>query len=141
MRVRRRAAYRDVVIPEAFWRYLVMCRGMFEAGPRDGLEFWRDWLKREDDCRYVGHMVGKALRQQIEGGLLAAERENERLRDRLEDMEGFRAELVKQGFNPDDLQYRWRRQMECMREGLPARMLSECVEKMRAVLEAMAQGD
>ena len=141
LRVRRRAAYRDVVYPEDFWRYLVMCRATFGATPRDGLEFWREWLEHEGDCRDVGHKVGRRLRQQIEGGLLAAEWENGRLRERLEDMEVFRAELVKAGFDPDDLQYRRRRQMECMREGLPARMLEECVEKLQTVLQAMAQGD
>jgi hypothetical protein len=67
----RKAAWRDVQIPEALFRYILMCR--VSVGPeRDPLsrcnlnqEYWRKWLNEKEADRELGYRVAKGIQETV----------------------------------------------------------------------------
>lgn len=62
---KRKAAYRDVQIPESVWRYILMCRARiqreieYSATPQP--EEWRAWLEDREEGRRVGYAVADKI--------------------------------------------------------------------------------
>lgn len=79
---RRKAAHRDVVIPESVWRYVLMCRARIvqpNHTTRSRQEFWTEWLRERETDRTLGWEVGGKIRQLYEENVERVEKENNRL--------------------------------------------------------------
>lgn len=87
---KRRAAYRDVQIPESVFRYVLMCRSQIVGemkGENRSLEFWREWLARKRERQEVGHRVARRLRELYDENVTRVETESYRLRSQHERLE------------------------------------------------------
>ena len=95
---KRKAARRDITIPEDLWRYVLMCRAKIasDAKAGDDTEKWRDWLASKRQKKDLGWEVGGRI------GKLVAELQHERdeaVREAEKDLE-IRARLTELGFDP-----------------------------------------
>lgn len=79
---KKKAPYRQVVIPEDVYRYILMCRVIVgpEAPLQTAQEIWRTWLERKQEDRRLGYEVSKAIREKA----TEIDRENERLKAKME---------------------------------------------------------
>jgi hypothetical protein len=102
---KKKAPYRDVVIPESVYRYILMCRveisRKYETneGTR---EYWKKWLAQKDEDKRLGSSVASTIRKRA-GEL---EIENRRLRDQINQYDDVKRTLTALGYNPDSF-YRW----------------------------------
>lgn len=81
----KKAAWRDIEIPESLCRYLLICRTRivpphYYDAP-DKLEVWREWLKKRKDGAELGYQVSRGVRDymskmEVECERLRAENRN-----------------------------------------------------------------
>jgi hypothetical protein len=63
---KKKAPHREVEIPDAVFRYILMsrCEIVREYRPESGgLEYWREWLKEKAEKQDIGHRAGRRLRE------------------------------------------------------------------------------
>lgn len=79
---KRAPAFRDVVIPESLFRYVLMARTRVrnEYQSVDEAEKWRLWLAEKDEEKKIGWNVSCKIRQLVEKRIDKVESENKRLR-------------------------------------------------------------
>lgn len=101
---KKKAPYRDVQIPESIWRYIVMCRTRItkETSTEGAREFWTQWLASKNEDKYLGHRVGRKLKEVISKQIYEAQCENQRLKMELTGLQDVRTMLAKEfGFGVD----------------------------------------
>jgi hypothetical protein len=97
---RRKAAKRDVAIPEDVWRYILMCRVRIvdDTGMRrTKLEEWTEWLNQKREAQHIGHLAGRRLQELYREAL----REKEGALALVAEYDAIRERLRELGFNPD----------------------------------------
>lgn len=146
--VKKKAAHREVEIPESLWRYIVMCRAVItreQGDVRSKREFWEAWLKKKEINQRFGRHVASELRKEIEDRIVKAEKENERLEALMRGYEDVRQVLAKIGLDPDRRQYSWtverklREAKSAIPPGLAADLdaLAKKAAKVRDALESI----
>lgn len=98
---KRKAAYREVQIPEGLFRYILMWRAVIgdehmEKGSNKA--FWQSWLRNKEYNKRLGGMVSKRIREYV----WKVERENKDLKEMMVAYEEVRAWLTRAGINVDD---------------------------------------
>jgi hypothetical protein len=85
---KKKAPYRQVQIPEEFYRYILMCRvavtdrstfGRQLSDPEERRNYWAAWLKERKYRQELGWNVSKALKEVIDSQITAVEGVNRRL--------------------------------------------------------------
>lgn len=96
---KKKAAHRDVEIPDSLWRYILMCRVQIadEKPLETTVERWRNWLARKQEDRYLGYEVSKAIREKAK----ALETENQRLTLKMKTYDRLLGVLAHYGVSPD----------------------------------------
>jgi len=98
--IRKKAAWRDVKVPEELYRYILMSRvRVVNAGQADGLkgkEYWRAWLADKDEKKELGYRVARAVREHV----TRVEQENKLLRDQNRQFEIIKKMCADLGINP-----------------------------------------
>lgn len=100
--IKRKAPWRDVVVPENLYRYILMCRvatkseSQVFASKGHRLANWREWLAERAEGKSLGFRVSQAVARHV----YEVERENERLKKENEAFGVFRARLEELGVNP-----------------------------------------
>lgn len=96
---KKKAPYRQVEIPEAIYRYILMCRVKVQdpEPTQTAQETWGKWLARKNEDRRLGYEVSKAIREKS----LEIERENQRLTTRHQTYDSLLALLATLGISPD----------------------------------------
>lgn len=84
--MKRKAARRQVEIPEIFWRSVVM-RLDKKTPYATNAEFWREWLASKDETLDVGHRVSRKLRELISKKITTVMCENDLLKRRNENLQ------------------------------------------------------
>jgi hypothetical protein len=87
--IKRRAAYRDVEIPESVWRYILMSRAKitrdrFDYGQTDGRATALAWLEDRKADYTLGQKVAAKIARLAGERIEEIGKENERLKDLLE---------------------------------------------------------
>lgn len=95
---KKKAPYRDVVIPESIYRYILMCR-VKVAGEVDPMENsrdrWQAWLNQKAEDHKLGYQVAKRIRERATD----LEIENHRLTKVMTQYDSLRATLERLGYN------------------------------------------
>ncbi|HUW33402.1 MAG TPA: MmcB family DNA repair protein [Planctomycetota bacterium] len=110
--LKKRAAHRQLQIPEELFCYILMCRAKIIErqdgySERPDREWWEEWMKMRIEERRFGKIVGKAIRQTIDQRIRAAEDRNEELARENRDLSEVREQirqLFPAGFNPSSYQ-------------------------------------
>ena len=77
--VKRKAARRQVEIPEILWRSVAM--RLDQGRPYlSNAEYWRGWIAEKEQSLDVGHRVARRLREMISSKIVAVECENTSLK-------------------------------------------------------------
>lgn len=95
---KKKAARREVQIPETLWRYVVM---RLDTGVpyKTSREQWREWLDaKSEDIKY-GHRCGRRLREVISQKVDMAQYENRRLQKELEKLQELKAAADRLGIS------------------------------------------
>lgn len=99
---KKKAPYRDVVIPESVFRYILMCRVKIgdEVDPSDEStrDRWRTWLALKPEDQKLGHSVAKRIRERA----VELEIENHWLTKAMASYDSIRATLQNLGYNPNN---------------------------------------
>ena len=100
---KRKAAYRDVQIPEDIFRYVLMCRSRITAERFDSesnLDYWRGWLAEKQESREIGRRCSTALRESFNRDVETVRRENHRLERAMEGYDKIAALCEEIGISP-----------------------------------------
>jgi len=111
---KKKAAYRQVVIPEELYRYILMCRTIivdstYSRCPpsADQTRYWKDWLAKRDEDRELGRNVGKAMRKLVRDRIGKVETENERLTELMKEFSEIHDLCTAMGFEPGMYRIAW----------------------------------
>ena len=124
---KRKAAYRDVEIPEDLYRYVLMCRSKITRERSAGLRaFWERWLEDRTADHEFGHRVRGRIAKHYRERVLAVETENDRLTRVMETYEKIRRMLAELGLNADNpSEWRAREKIEEMRSAIPVGLVHQ----------------
>jgi len=85
---KKKAAYRDITVPEDLYRYLLMWRTVVTRDNSSDViskkEYWQNWLEQRELDRTLGRNVSEALKQTIQEKITQVSNKNEDLEKRLE---------------------------------------------------------
>lgn len=141
---KRKAARRDVTIPEDVFRYVLMCRatiGREQKSKADRSDFWRHWLATREENRRLGSEVGGRIAKLYAENVERVDREQSRLRSELEGLQDARRILAELGI---DSLPRWRREqgirdaVRARRSGLLAELLDALPKARKTIDELVA---
>jgi hypothetical protein len=129
--IRKKAAHRDVKIPENLFRYILMCRAKVgetewnEMRLGDGnsskLNVWRSWLAGRDESKELGYEVARSIRDHVD----AVKKENKQLKEKMLLYDDIRQMISAMGENPDTLYGKFNIQMKVkeLQELIPQHVL------------------
>lgn len=119
---KKKAPYRDVVIPEDLWRYILICRAQISdheiTDGQDSAVRWARWLETREYTRALGRRCGRAIREVIAEKIDAVETENDRLKDQVEDLADVRQTLKDLGVSRPSA-WKVRDRVEELRRAVP----------------------
>ena len=92
---KKRAPYRNITVPEDFYRYILMCRVKIQRAhlyfpdneEETALAFWKDWLANKTEQHIIGHRVSKRLAQLYEEKVEQQQRRSNELQNKLDKLE------------------------------------------------------
>jgi hypothetical protein len=136
---KRKAPWRNVEIPEDFYRYILMCRTRISReydGPSKA-DVWRQWLEEKLEKRKLGYQVSRAIRDHVD----KVQRENERLQEQMKEYDEVRSVLVRLGIDPNHRYgFRWSaedRLREAMAKVPPS--LMKAIERASTGLQSLLE--
>ncbi|MFA5298617.1 MAG: MmcB family DNA repair protein [Lutibacter sp.] len=103
---KRKATFRNVIIPQAVFTYILMSRVKIEERDIYDLNkkeqrtlYWKNWLEKRDDILMVGHNVSKGLKDVIKLKIEDVVNENDRLKNKINNYEKAISILESAGIN------------------------------------------
>lgn len=141
---KRKPIYRNVVIPDTLWMYILICRSTIRGESvrsEENREYWLDWLAKKKENREIGYRVSRSLRDQVVTQVEMVKRENESLTKRMAGYDEIAKFCDEIGVSP----YGWlnKRELEEKlneRNGLPKNVKQQCdnvikaAERLRRIL-------
>ncbi len=100
---KKRAAYRDIEIPDSVFRYILFSRTRVtkECVYETPREFWAQWLEDKKDDEDLGYKVGRRLKRVISEQIEKVRTDNHDLKREIEKYTEIRELLKGLGFTPD----------------------------------------
>jgi len=117
---RKKAATREVEIPESIFRYVLMCRATISETERrkeDRFEYWESWLRTKKKGADLGYMVSTRIREtvvRVEDENRQLKRQNEAFADVREILSAAGIEDLTGWYLQDEVENR----LKEMREGI-----------------------
>lgn len=114
---KKKAAWRDVDVPESLFRYVLMCRVQVgrddfsrEPTKEERVERWKDFVVEKVETRKLGYRVGEAIREKV----AHVHAENDLLSRRMDDYDSIKQFLERIGVEPEGYVAEWnvKRHME-----------------------------
>jgi len=140
---KRKPVHRDVTIPEEMFRYILMSRAeivpprLFGRGVDDtsDREWWRQWMEQKRIDHRFGRRVSSEVSRRLAEEITRVRAENERLAERIGDLEKASEALEALGVppvvfrraDPARAQEIIREKLEQAREAIPDDLLSDLV--------------
>lgn len=89
MRIKKRAPYRKVSIPENVYRYVLMCRASIEKerGFIHDRAYWENWMAQKKEDREFGYNVSKTIREMLDEKVERVDKENRILKRQIQEYE------------------------------------------------------
>jgi len=97
----RKPVWRDVVIPDSVWRYILMCRAVIkgeEAAEGRNADYWREWIETKEEDRKLGYRCSTAIAQHVS----KVDSDNKRLKEKMAEYDDVRKLLIGLGWNEPD---------------------------------------
>lgn len=137
---KRKAARRDVRVPEDLYRYVLMSRTTIKANMFDGgdtrasrAEEWRKWLDAKDNMRLIGYRVNRVVADKW----ARLESDQHVLESKISQFDKLRKLLAERGIDENQVhQYGGPEQIADKLSGWPGRDVIREVRRLRACLDA-----
>ena len=142
--LKKKAAFRDVVIPEGLWRYLLMWRSKISLAHEDRetrKEFFETWMKDKQANKIFGWQVSRALAATIKERIEKVELCNkslERQNKQLEKVEEFCKNLGINPYNEYDMERKVREKLRLIPEHFLFQ-LTNMIEGLQQIKETCEQ--
>lgn len=147
---KRKAAPRDVTIPESLWRYVLMCRATIDGSEylrQGGLserEWWEQWLEQKEIDREFGSRVGGEIRRRFKEEVHKVRSRNESLQDAIEQYDQLHKLLIEvtgTKFSLDDPPASWalRRNIESLGEIIPRHLRNQIDNLSKSLANVVAE--
>lgn len=103
---KKKAPRRDVVIPEDFYRYILMCRVEIKSEwkPNNGKPdraFWEAWAAEKKIDAVFGYYMGKTIKEAVKKRIIEVEEKQDQLERQMKTYEDIRSYLKSMGVDPD----------------------------------------
>lgn len=109
---RKKAPYRDIEIPESFYRYILMCRVRiteptfyYPGSHTSAREYWEHWIVQKEKDLHFGKYVSKKIRKEVEEKIINIERNQKELDDKINKLEDIKKICSEFGINTDNAGY------------------------------------
>lgn len=135
---RKKAQYREVVVPEELYRYILMSRVQISRHQENSnRELYKNWLEEKKEDRRLGYNVSRAIRDHVD----RVDAENRQLKKKMEQYDSVKAFMVSIGANPDGSHYSWdvRGKYEAIKSAVPEELEDALKQVGRAVVEMELQ--
>lgn len=133
---RKKAQYREVVVPEELYRYILMARAQItrETSDNSRRDHFKNWLEEKKEDRKLGYNVSRAIRDHVE----RVGEENRQLKVRMDNYDSIKAFMVSVGLNPEQSVYTWNveRKYKELQAAIPVEF-EESVKSLRRSLDEM----
>lgn len=133
---KKKAPYRDVVVPESVYRYILMCRvGVQpEYQKENEREYWREWMRQKDEDQKLGYGVSETIRKRAS----ELEIENTRLKQTMKRYDDVRRTLTALGY-PAGSTYLWDldKRVQAAQKVIGDELIGTLTQVRRAVDEAL----
>lgn len=106
---KKKAVYRNIVIPENFYKYILMCRVyplstwnnyLLDDNTKEGkIRYWKKWIETKEEDRQLGHLISKQLKQKYENDVNKVIKENSKLKEKIKEYDDIKNFLVQEGFD------------------------------------------
>jgi len=100
---KRKAVYRDVIIPESIFRYILMARCRIDDDQSSAQARLRQWVQTREYEQIEGHLHSKAIRKCIDEQINKVQAENRTLRRKHEEYELIKQQITSLGLSADDI--------------------------------------
>ena len=145
---KKKAAHRDVKLPESLFRYILMSRCRIDAegwgdhGPET--DYWRRWLAAKDEAKEIGRNVSKTLGRLVSERITTVEVENKRLKAENERLAEIQLTLEALGFKEGVVpsKYLLDGRLKELRRGFPDRLpntVSSAIHSLKCVQASLKQ--
>jgi hypothetical protein len=84
---KRKAAHRDVTIPEDLFRYILMARVKIGPDKEENIAYWRNWLSEKANNQILGKAVSKRLQKRLAEEVVKVQYESEKKDRRIWELE------------------------------------------------------
>jgi hypothetical protein len=146
---KKKAAFREVVIPENLYRYVLMCRTVVTRdnyGARidaDQATYWRDWMAKKEDERELGRAVAGTVSKMIMTKAAQAEHTLRTAEQKMKEYDKIRETITSMGLDPDCFSS-WgvKRHVESLLAAVPddvMHTLDHAQETLKRVTEKLAR--
>jgi len=139
--LKKKAAYRQVEIPEEFYKYLLICRTEIRTDRTTKVsdrQYWAEWLKTKEQDRDFGWHVSQSLRKTIDDQITKVRTENRQLKDQIDALKDVRQQIQAMNLDPTkltgwDTRNQVRDRLEEIQSGLP-KELKNHIEQLERLL-------
>lgn len=97
---KKKAPFREVIIPESLYRYILMWRVHIirECNSTSQLEYWKHWLAEKKEKQEIGYQVRGKIRELYNN----LQKQVRHMENKIEIYDEFKRALINIGFDPDD---------------------------------------
>ena len=126
---KKKAAYRNVQIPDSLWRYIVMCRAKivgstFNSPDQEpAVDYWASWLKKREEDREIGHRASRGLATLYAKRVELVRRENERLKEENATLAATKALVERLGITKWDSEASIKQKLDRLKEIVPEHLI------------------
>jgi len=98
---KKKAPYRQIIIPEELYRYIMMWRShiISEYHRPSPEKFWKDWMEEKEQKVKFGSKVGKRIQVVIKKEIESVNRKNKYLIERMEKYDEIKKRIEDMGFD------------------------------------------
>lgn len=135
---KKRAQYREVIIPEEVFRYVLMCRATIDGRNSNGgysynREQWQAWLKKREEDRELGWNVARGIREHVE----RVDRENSKLKSINNAYDSVKSFLEARGLSVDrHTEWTIEQKLQQLKESVPKELLAAISDLVRRLQNA-----
>jgi len=140
LRTIKKAAWRDMLMPDSLWLYILMCRAQvvaphhFDENNKEARsKEWQHWLESKEENKSLGYRVSRAVRDHVD----RVESENRRLKAQNEFYQSVK-ELCDQ-YKLDSNTWRLEQRVKECAMIFPPELVSQIKETARALTQAVSQ--
>ena len=119
---KKKAPYRNVIIPSELYGYLLMARVQVirEQETRSQTEYYRSWFEASEANTILGHEIARKIRRKVDEQVKDVRLLNQKLEHQIEQLEAAKRILQDLGIDTNTYVGTFKKQISAVLNGIPA---------------------